>query len=74
MIVRVDAGRVNFTEVYTLNSTAAALWKWVQGREFTSADLTDYLCEHYEVNCEVAQQDVERLLVEWKNFGLLTNS
>lgn len=68
MIVRVDSGQVNLTEVYTLNATAAALWKWVQGREFTSADLTDYLCEHYQVERSVAQQDVERLLAEWHHL------
>lgn len=73
MIVRVNAAQVNLNEVYTLNATAAALWKWAQGRDFTASELAGYLCEHYEVERTVAQADVDGMLADWRAFGLLSD-
>ena len=33
--------------------------------------LADYLCENFEIDKEVAINDIERQMAEWKSFGLL---
>ena len=71
MIVCVDAGQVNLTEVYTLNRTAAGLWQWAQDREFTAAEMVDRVCECFEVERTVAEKDVERMLADWQRFALV---
>lgn len=73
MIVRVDAAQVNLTEVYTLNHTAAALWRWAQGRDFTADEMADHLCRLYEVEACRALEDTRRLLQEWRAYGLLAD-
>ena len=71
MIVQVGDANVNLTDVYTLNHSAATLWEAFVDKDFVAGDLVDLLCEKYEVTREVAQQDVDRLLSDWKAYGLL---
>ena len=33
--------------------------------------LSDYLCENFDIDKEVAANDIERQIAEWKEFGLL---
>ena len=71
MIVNADSGVVNMTDVFTLNQTAAKMWKFIEGKDFTAEEIVDWLCENYEVNRQTAEKDVERQLNDWKNFGLI---
>ncbi len=70
MIVDTDTEQVDMVDVYTLNETAATLWKAFEGREFTAEEMADYLCNEYEVTREQAAHDVEMMLEEWNSFGL----
>lgn len=53
--------QVNFNKMASLNQSAAYLWQQVEGRDFTVEDLTDLLCEKYDVDRAVAAADAERL-------------
>ena len=63
--------RVDFSKVISLNSTAAYLWEQVQDRDFTAEDLVDLLTERYDVDRERARADVDKLLVSWREAGLM---
>lgn len=71
MIVRVEEGTLNMTEVFSLNETAAALWQYAKDRDFSVEELVDWVCETYDVQDDVARRDVLRQLKEWKEYGLL---
>lgn len=68
----VDAGdTVNLANVFTLNHTAARLWKTAEGKDFTAETLTVMLHGVYEVDEEVLFEDIKRQLDEWETFGLI---
>ncbi|WP_255421317.1 MULTISPECIES: PqqD family protein [Bacteroides] len=47
----------------SLNSTAAPLWKHVEGTDFNADTLTDFLMENDEVGSETAKRDAEQFPV-----------
>ena len=71
MIVNANSGVVNMTDVFTLNHTAAQIWEYIEGKDFTSEELVDWLCDNYEVDRQTAETDINRQLEDWKKFGLI---
>ncbi len=72
IITREGAEAVNFNKMVSLNSSAAYLWKAVEGREFTVTDLKNLLLEEYEVDEETALKDAQKLADSWLKIGLVT--
>lgn len=64
-------GRVNFNKMISLNSTAAYLWKAVEGKEFSEDDLVKLLLDEYEVEEAVAREDVKKLVASWTEAELI---
>ena len=62
---------VDFNNIISLNSTAAHLWKHVEGMDFTADTLTDFLMENYEVDSETAKRDAEQLIKNWLEAGII---
>lgn len=63
---------VNLTNVYSMNETAAWLWKAIGEEEgCTLEKLAESLCREYRVEYDRALRDVERQLEEWQKMGLL---
>lgn len=73
MIVDASIANVNMVDVYTMNETAALLWKEFETKEFMPDDMADFLQQEYEVTLEQAQKDIENLLEEWIRLGLTTH-
>lgn len=71
VIVKACDGNVNMSNVYSLNRTAAELWKQLEQGNSTVEGLAEWLCGRYEVEKAVALHDVERQLAEWESFGLI---
>lgn len=71
MIVSTSDNNVNMANVFSLNETAANLWLYIGGREFSVEELVSWLCEEYDVKEEVAYKDIEDILGAWKNYGLV---
>lgn len=71
MIVEVSQEAMNLTNVYTMNETAAWLWKGIGNDEFTEEVLVARLLEEYEVTEEQATTDVHSLVEEWVKLGLV---
>lgn len=63
---------VNFSRLISLNDTAAYLFRELQGRDsFTVDDLVGLLTARYEVEESVAREDSGKLVLKWKEVGLL---
>lgn len=63
--------QVNFNKMISLNSTAAYLWRSVEGREFSVEDLTALLLEEYDVDEGTASKDALAIVNKWIEIGLV---
>ena len=63
--------RVDFSRVVSLNATAAYLWEQVEGKVFTPDDLVALLTARYDVDEARAREDVDKMLVSWREAGLI---
>lgn len=73
MIVDTLTEDINMVDVYTMNETAALLWKTFAKRNFTQDEMVNALCKEYDVAQEQATNDVENLVKEWISYGLVYN-
>ena len=48
---------INFNKLISLNSTAAFLWKALEGKEFTTKQMAELLVEEYGIDMELALTD-----------------
>lgn len=72
VIVGEGLGAIDFGKLISLNDTAAWIWnKAGEQVDFTAESLAEALCEEYEVTHEVALADVEKLLSQWKELGIV---
>ena len=62
---------VNFNNLITFNEAAAYLWQSFEGKEFDVETLTQLLLDEYEVTEEVARQDAEATINDWKEVGIV---
>lgn len=64
-------GNVDFSNIISLNPTATRLWQHVEGTDFNTDTLTDFLTENYEVDAETAKRDAEQLIKNWLEAGII---
>ena len=60
-----SVAQINFNKMISLNSSAAYLWKSVEGREFSPEDLKRLLLDRYDVEEEIAGRDAEAIAQSW---------
>ena len=73
VIIDPEQDMVDMSKVYTLNETAAFLWKELQGKEFNVETVTEALLNYYNVEYAVAEKDAQRLVHDFEKQGLLTD-
>ena len=72
MIVAEGIQTINFSNLISLNETAATIWKKAKELgDFTAEQLAEALCETYEVDYDRALEDVQNLVKNWQETGLL---
>ncbi len=63
---------INFGRLLCLNDTAAWLWqKASEMEEFTIQELTDALCEEYDITPERALSDVTDIVAKWQEVQIV---
>lgn len=73
MLVDVSDNDVNVTDVYRFNDTAAFVWNAVEQYDFDSDQLATLLCSEYNVDRNVAINDIRELLSSWRTLGLVVD-
>lgn len=63
--------QINFNKIISLNSSAAFLWKNIEGRNFTAEDLADLLVGEYEVDRKRALEDSKIIAAKWIEAGIV---
>lgn len=71
MIVNTSEENIDLSCVYTLNATAAYLWKEIGQNDFTNEFLVERLCDRYDIDEDTALKDIRVLMTEWKRLGLI---
>ena len=62
---------VNFNNIISLNESAAYLWENVQGKDFDVDTLTQLLLDEYDVTEDVAREDAQATIDDWKEIGII---
>lgn len=70
-VIGEGVNQVNFNKLITLNSSAAFLWKQVEGKEFDDTTLADLLVEKYGIDRELAEKDSKAIAAQWLDAGLV---
>ena len=61
---------INFNKLISLNSTAAFLWKNLEGKEFTEQEMAQLLVDEYGIDMELALTDSKALCQSWIDAGI----
>ena len=71
-IVGEGLGTIDFGKLISLNETAAWLWKKAgEMGDFSIDELAAALCEEYEVDAQQARADVEKMVAQWQEIGIV---
>ena len=61
---------INFNKLISLNSTAAFLWKALEGKEFTQEEMAQLLVDEYGIDMELAMTVSGNLMKSWEEAGV----
>ena len=62
----------DFNKMLSMNESAAYLWEQAAALgDFTAEQLADKLCEEYEVTREQALADVDKMIAQWQEIGVV---
>lgn len=72
IIIPAGEENMDFSQIISLNPTAAYLWENVAKRDnFTVEDMVQLLLNEYEVEESVALEDCKLIAERWAEMGLL---
>ena len=72
VIVGEGLGTIDFGKLISLNETAAWLWgKAGEMGDFAIETLAEALCEEYDVDAQQARDDVEKMVRQWQEIGII---
>lgn len=63
--------QVNFNKLISLNTSAAYLWKEVEGKQFDEQVLANLLMSEYDVSEEEAINDATDVIKSWLEVGII---
>ena len=72
IVIGEGISQINFNKMISLNSSAALLWRNVEGKDVTVEDLTKLLTDNYEVDEERAAADAAALARKWIDAGIVS--
>lgn len=70
-VIGEGVNQVNFNKLITLNSSAAFLWKAIEGKDFDVDTLKSLLMEEYGIDAQLAEKDAESIAKQWSETGLV---
>lgn len=62
---------IDMSKVFTLNETAAFIWRELEGEDFTEETIAKILIEHYDIEYSSALVDAGILIEQFVNENLL---
>lgn len=71
LLVPFGESNIDFSNMISMNESAAYLWDAIGDEPFTLDDVVRLLCDEYEVEEEVARSDAQQLIKQWTEAGLV---
>lgn len=71
VIIATGIENLDFSNMITLNESAAYLWETTGDEPLTAQLLAALLCKEYDVTPDVALRDSEALLADWQTKGIV---
>lgn len=71
IVMQDGSTNVDFSNIISLNPTAALLWKELDGQEFDAETVARMMTEHYEVTSEEACRDAENFIKKLQEAGVM---
>lgn len=71
IIVAEGVENIDFSRIISMNESSAFLWSKIADTEFSVSDLMSYLTEEYDVDQQTAITDVEALVKNWIEAGIV---
>lgn len=71
MLLNTGRKTVDLANVFSLNDSAAWLWRKIGNQEFTEEQLVEWVLDEYDVDADVARADVHDMLLIWHKYGML---
>ncbi len=71
IIVAEGIENIDFSNIISMNESSAYLWKNLEGKDFTAADMAKLLTEEYEIDDQTALNDSTDLAALWLNAGII---
>lgn len=62
---------IDFGALVHLNSTATDIYHYFVGKEFSADEVVEYITREYDVDAATAQKDVETLLAQLTQNGII---
>ncbi|MDR0541264.1 MAG: PqqD family protein [Dysgonamonadaceae bacterium] len=72
IVIVPNKGSVDLTEVYTLNETSAWIWEQLKEKDYTLDEIVELVRQYYDINREMAMNDVRALVDVLREGGLIT--
>ena len=70
-LVPMGEGNIDFSKLISLNDSSYLLWQRMAKGSFTIDDLTQVLCDEYEVDADTARRDIEGIIQQFKAEGVV---
>lgn len=71
IIVAEGKENIDFSNIISMNDSAAYLWNSVEGKEFTIDTIVKLLLEIYDVDEETAKADSLAVIRQWADAGII---
>lgn len=71
MLVESNGEDVNMTNVYSMNDTAAWLWKHIDTSDGNIEEIAAAMCEEYDVDSATAMADITQQFSQWREMKLI---
>lgn len=71
IIVAEGIENIDFSNIISMNESAAYLWEKIQGKDFDTQALVKLLTDEYDVDEKTALADATALVEQWSNAGIV---
>lgn len=71
VVIGEGLAQINFNKMICLNSSAAYLWREVEGKEFSKEDLASLLLKEYDIDEATASKDAATIAQKWIEAGIV---
>lgn len=71
IVISENSQNINFTNIISLNKSAARIWEEIRDKEFSKKMIADLLLQWYEIDSKTANKDAQELIEVWLKADII---